>query len=91
MKATDSATMARFSCRVVRSASSTCSVQALPTRVTIGVCAASSAARLASSSVLRRGGLVDPNAASVVSPAPELSNTSWGGRRKWRTGSPRAA
>ena len=30
-------TMARFSSRVVRSASSTCSVHALPTRVTIGV------------------------------------------------------
>ena len=32
-----------------------------------------------------------PSAASAVSPAPEVSNTSGGGRRKWRTGSPRTA
>ncbi len=56
--------MARFSSRLVRSASATCSVQALPTSVTIGVSASSSARRLASSSMDRRGSLVAPNAAS---------------------------
>ena len=46
--------------------SSTCSVQDLPTRVTIGVSASSSARRLASSSTLRPGSRVAPNAASIA-------------------------
>ena len=52
--------------RVVRSASSTCSVQDLPTSVTIGVSASSRARRLASSSTFRPGSRVAPNAASVA-------------------------